>query len=506
MSSVARVGQVGEVGQIGFVGRVGRVGLVALAGVKPCATVGVVALLVAQGFSPAVAQQQPANPLAAFINVQAPVVALIHARVIDGTGAPAREDQTIVIRDGNIAALGDGARTSPPAGATIVDLTGKSVLPGLVMLHEHLYYTTGPGVYGQLGVSFSRLYLAGGVTTMRTAGNVNGVMDINIARRIAAGEMPGPAIDATAPYVNGPNTFLQMHTIESAGQARTHVGYWQEQGSTSLKAYMQISRASLKGAIDEGHTRGMKITGHLCSVTYGEAADLGIDNLEHGFFAATDFVADKQPDVCPGQAKGQQTIAALDENGEPFKALVRKLVDKHVALTSTLTVFETFTPGRPVPPGLEVLTPQLKASFERAYQRASQTQPSVYAALFPKAMRLERAFVKAGGMLVAGTDPTGSGGVVPGFADQRQIELLVEAGFTPLEAISIGTLNGAKYLGRDARIGSIAIGKQADLMVVAGNPAAAIGDIRRVDTVFKQGVGFDPAKLIASVSGSVGIY
>ena len=269
---------------------------------------------------------------------------------------------------------------------------------------------------------------------------------------------------------------------------------------------MQISRASLKGAIDEGHTRGMKITGHLCSVTYGEAADLGIDNLEHGFFAATDFVADKQPDVCPGQAKGQQTIAALDENGEPFKALVRKLVDKHVALTSTLTVFETFTPGRPVPPGLEVLTPQLKASFERAYQRASQTQPSVYAALFSKAMRLERAFVKAGGMLVAGTDPTGSGGVVPGFADQRQIELLVEAGFTPLEAISIGTLNGAKYLGRDARIGSIAIGKQADLMVVAGNPAAAIGDIRRVDTVFKQGVGFDPAKLIASVSGSVGIY
>ena len=123
---------------------------------------------------------------------------------------------------------------------------------------------------------------------------------------------------------------------------------------------MQISRASLKAAIDEAHRRGMKITGHLCSVTYGEAADLGIDNLEHGFFAATDFVADKQPDVCPGQGRGQQTIAALDENGEPFKALVKKLVDKHVALTSTLTVFETFTPGRPMPPGLDVLAPQLK--------------------------------------------------------------------------------------------------------------------------------------------------
>jgi enamidase len=450
--------------------------------------------------------QQPANPLAPYIKVQAPVVALVHVRIIDGTGAPPREDQTVVIRDGDIAAIGDSARTPPPAGATVVDLTGRSVIPGLVMMHEHLYYTTGPGVYGQLGVSFSRLYLAGGVTTMRTAGNVNGIMDINIARRIAAGEMPGPYIDATAPYVNGPNTFLQMHTVESANQARAHVQYWQEQGSTSLKAYMQISRASLKGAIDEAHKRGLKVTGHLCSVTYGEAADLGIDNLEHGFFAATDFVADKQPDVCPGQGRGQQTIAALDENGEPFKALVRKLVDRHVALTSTLTVFETFTPGRPMPPGLDVLTPQLKASFERAHERADQNAQSVYAALLPKAMRLERAFVKAGGVLIAGTDPTGAGGVVPGYSDQRQIELLVEAGFTPLEAISIGTLNGAKYLGRDARIGTIAVGKQADLAVVAGNPSTTIADIRRVETVFKKGIGFDPAKLIESVRGQVGIW
>jgi imidazolonepropionase-like amidohydrolase len=121
-------------------------------------------------------------------------------------------------------------------------------------------------------------------------------------------------------------------------------------------------------------------------------------------------------------------------------------------------------------------------------------------------MAMERAFVKAGGMLIAGTDPTGSGGVVPGYADQRQVELLVEEGFTPLEAISIGTLHGAKYMGRDAKIGSIAVGKQADLVIVDGNPAATIADIRRVETVFKQGVGFDPAKLIDSVRGSVGVW
>ena len=109
-------------------------------------------------------------------------------------------------------------------------------------------------------------------------------------------------------------------------------------------------------------------------------------------------------------------------------------------------------------------------------------------------------------MLVAGTDPTGAGGVVPGFADQRQIELLVESGFTPLEAISIGTLNGARYLGRDVRIGSIALGKQADLVIVAGDPSTTIADVRRVETVFKNGVGYDPAKLIDSVKGQVGIW
>ncbi|MFI5178487.1 MAG: amidohydrolase family protein, partial [Vicinamibacterales bacterium] len=423
------------------------------AGLKACATVVapvVVCALAAQPFRAAFAQQNAGAPQN-FVAVTAPVIALTHARVIDGTGAPARENQTLVIRDGNIAALGDDARVTPPAGATIVDLAGKSVMPGLVMMHEHLYYTTGPGVYGQLGVSFSRLYLAGGVTTMRTAGNVNGIMDVNLSRRIASGELVGPAIDPTAPYLNGPNTFLQMHAVRNEAEARRHVEYWADQGSTSVKAYMQISREALKAGIATAHAHRMKVTGHLCSVTYAEAADMGIDNLEHGFFASTDFVPDKQLDVCPGQAKGQQALAAVDENGAAFKALVKKLVDNHVALTSTLTVFETFTPGRPVPPGLDVLTPQLKDAFLRAYDRAQQNPQSVYATLFKKGMALERAFARAGGVLTAGTDPTGSGGVVPGFSDQRQIELLVDAGFTPLEAISIGTLNGAKYLGRDMK-------------------------------------------------------
>jgi enamidase len=269
---------------------------------------------------------------------------------------------------------------------------------------------------------------------------------------------------------------------------------------------MQITRAELGAAIQEAHRRGIKVTGHLCSVTYAEAAALGIDNLEHGFAASTDFIASKQPDVCPGQGAGQQTIAALDPEGAPFKQLVKTLIDAKVALTSTLTVFETFTPGRPMPAGVEVLVAPLKEQYLQTFERTSKNQTSNYAQLFPKLMQLERAFVRAGGMLVAGTDPTGSGGVIPGYSNQRQLELLVEAGFTPLEAITIGTLNGAKYMGRDKSIGSIAVGKQADLVLISGDPSTAIADVRNVDTVFRQGVGFDPAKLIQSVSGRVGLW
>jgi enamidase len=453
------------------------------------------------------AQRAPVgNAVKEFVSIDAPVVVLTGVRVIDGTGASPREDQTLVIRDGAIAEIGDRAKVTPPAGASVHDFAGRSVMPGLVMVHEHLYYPTGPGVYGQLGGSFVRLYLAGGVTTMRTGGNLNGFMDLNLARRVEAGEAPGPAIDATAPYLNGPNTFLQMRGMRGADDARRQVAYWADEGFTSFKAYMQITRAELGVAIEEAHRRGLKVTGHLCSVTYSEAADLGIDNLEHGFFAATDFVVDKQPDVCPGQGRGQQSLAGLDEKDAAFTALVGKLIDKRVALTSTLTIFETLTPGRPMPPGLEVLTLQLREQFEQTHARVAGNADSVYRTLFAKGMALERAFARAGGLLIAGTDPTGAGGVLPGYSNQRALELLVEAGFTPLEAISIGTRNGSRYLGRESRIGTLAVGKQADLVVLRGNPAARITDVRNVEMVFKQGVGFDPAKLVASVSGRVGLW
>ena len=443
-----------------------------------------------------------------FVRVDTSLLALTNVRVIDGTGAPSREQQTIVIRDGVIAALGPSASVAIPTGAQVMDMTGKSVIPGLVMVHEHLFYPTGPGTYGNVAESFVRLYLAGGVTAMRTGGNMNGFGEVNIKKAIDAGLKAGPWIDATAPYLQGPGLAAigQMNVLKNADDARGLVRYWSDQGATSFKAYMHITRAELKAAAQEAHKRGLKITGHLCSVTYREAADAGIDDLEHGFLAASDFVADKKPDECPPGGKVQASLNTLDLSGAAFTSLVAHLVRHKVALTSTLTVFETFTPGRPLPPGLDVLVPQLRETFMQQFGIVSRMQQSIYTTLFPKAMAMELAYSRAGGLVIAGTDPTGGGGVIPGYSNQRALELLVEAGFTPLEAIRIGTLNGATYLGRSERIGSLVVGKQADLVVIAGDPSARISDIRNVELVFKQGVGFDPIMLIASVKGKVGLF
>jgi imidazolonepropionase-like amidohydrolase len=469
----------------------------------PCAVL--VALVVAVAPAPADAQQTLSPAARRYVRTDAAVLALRNVTIIDGTGTPARPRQAIVIRDGLITAMGPEGSVAIPAEATQLDLTGRTIIPGLVMLHEHLYYPTGGGTYAALGESFSRLYLAGGVTAMRTGGNMNGYGELNLAQAIARGEKPGPWIDATAPYVTGQGMpIAQLAPVRSPDEARRMVAHWADAGATSFKAYMHITRDMLGATVAEAHARGLKVTGHLCSVTYREAADLGIDDLEHGFFAATDFVPDKKPDECKQLGQAEQA-AALDTARAEMKALIRHLVTKGVAVTSTLTIFETFVPGRPLPPGLDVLEPSLKADFERRHAATAQRQ-SGYTALFPAARAAELAFHRAGGLLVVGTDPTGGGGVVPGFSNQRALELLVEGGFTPLEAITIGTLNGARYLGRDREIGSLAVGKQADLVVLGGDPSRDITAIRSVELVFKRGVAYDPKLLIESVRGKAGLW
>jgi imidazolonepropionase-like amidohydrolase len=461
------------------------------------------------------AQQKP-SPLSPYLKEDASVLVLNHVRVIDGTGSAPQEDMRIDIAGGKIAAVQAASAHRPYLpDAKVLDMTGKTVIPGLVGMHEHLFYPTpkepqgGVALYGEAPDSAPRLYLAGGVTTARTAGSLEPYTDLELRREIDAGLLPGPKLDVTGPYLEGKGSFaVQMHTLADADDAARTVDYWAAEGVTSFKAYNYLTADELKAAIDHAHAHGLKITGHLCSIGFRQAATLGIDNLEHGLVVDTEFFPGKKSDECPGFVPNLAYFEkTLNVDQPEVQEMIRDLVAHHVAITSTLAVFETFIPNRP-PMEREnaaLKTLSLPAAKDYLVGRDASAVHGIGGSSLAKEMRFEREFVAAGGLLMAGCDPSGYGGVVPGFGDQRNIELLVEAGFSPVEAIRIATLNGAIYMGRDASIGSIAPGKAADLVVLGGNPAEKIENIEKVEVVFKDGVGFDPAKLIQSVTELVGL-
>jgi len=451
--------------------------------------------------------QAPFTPgLKPFLRSEAPVIALEHVRVIDGTGVVPLDDQTIVIDRGRIAAIGRAGEVQVPDGAQRMPLAGHTVIPGIVGMHEHLFYPSFSGIplYIEHGFSFPRLYLASGVTTARTAGTLEAYTDLNIRKMIDAGQMPGPNMLICVGYLEGKGSFApQMPDLTGPDDARRFVEYWATQGAQSYKAYMHVTRAELEAALAAAHARGLKITGHLCSIGFREAAAMGIDNLEHGIAVDTEFMAGKKPDVCPNGPTAAD-LEKLDMNSAPVQQMIHDLVEHHVAVTSTLAVFEAAPPLQQR--FIEALSPDALRNYLTGRDQLPEVVLHRSAVRIQKELEFERAFVRDGGLLMAGCDPTGNGSAVAGFGDQRNIELLVSGGFTPVEAIRIATLNGAKFLGMDDRIGSVAAGKQADLVVIDGNPADHIADIEKVELVFKDGAAYDPAKLLESIRGQVGFH
>ncbi|MGH7664393.1 MAG: amidohydrolase family protein [Gemmatimonadaceae bacterium] len=441
-----------------------------------------------------------------YVSVDAPVIALTHVKIIDGTGAAPREDQTVIIRGNMIAEVGPAASITVPDGAHVMELRGHTVIPGIIGMHDHLFYTAAGGRASQLSYTGPRLYLGSGVTTIRTTGGRAPYAEINTKEAIDEGEIPGPRVHLTAPYITGSSGGGSMATVNSPEAARRFVAYWAAEGATWIKAYTDISREDLGAAIDEAHKLGIKATGHLCSVSFQEAVDLGIDNLEHGMLVASDFADTKEADVCP--ANNLVSVAQTDARGTEARAVMQHMIDNDVSMTSTLAVFEPFVPNRPTADAriLEAMAPEVRESYMLIRHRIDSAGTSPYSAqVLANAMAFERAFVEAGGLLAAGVDPTGIGGALPGFGDQRNYELFIEAGFAPAKAVQIMSANGAKILGVDDRLGTVEEGKVADLVVLDGDLSADPSIIREVQVVFKDGVGYDSAKLIEAVKGRVGI-
>jgi imidazolonepropionase-like amidohydrolase len=453
--------------------------------------------------------QQFAPDVAAYIKISASTFAITHVKIIDGTGNPAVADQTVIVTNGKIERVGAFNKVKLRAGINTIDGTGKTLTPGLVMVHEHLFYTIMAGSHfniAEMPWSFPRLYLAGGATTIRTGGSIEPQTDLNLKRMINEGKMIGPNMDVTAPYFEEISNYdiPSLNTISGPKDAAATANFWADHGCTSFKVYVHATRADMAAVITEAHKRNLKVTGHIGAVTYREAADMGIDNLEHGFEASSDFDSLKVPDKINDYTQ-KMSLIKLQLKSDKMKDLMQHLISKHVALTSTLPVFEPFT-GREVFPGDAgvALITEVKGPIEKLYQ-AVQGKDAAGAAFFKKELAWEKQFYDMGGLLLGGSDPTGSGRVIAGYSNHREIELLVEAGFIAEQAIKICTLNGAVYLGREKEIGTIAVGKNADLVLIDGDITSDIKNIRKTELVFKNGVGFDSQKIFESVKGHVGM-
>ncbi len=457
-------------------------------------------LLPAQEFSRAV------KP---FVSVQESTIAITNVKLIDGTGGPIRNNQTIVFTGENISAIGDNNTVNIPEDAKRIDGTGKTIIPGLVMLHEHIFYPKPfDGVFSvaQMTFTFPRLYLAGGVTTIRTAGSIEPQTDLNIRKWIEEGRMLGPKMDLTGPFIERAGTPVpEVGIINNSKEGVEMVNYWADRGINSFKVYQNITREDLTQVVKAAHAKGKKVTGHICSVTYREAAEIGIDNIEHGFFQSSDFVSDKVDDFCPAFKRGR-SLRALDVDSPEMKSLMDLLIEKDVAVTSTLPVFEPYTDREVVlGGGIDAMSPEIKERLTTNHAR-SQGRDAGSLAQFKKQMAWEKMFYEAGGKLVAGTDPTGAGRTVAGYANQRVVELFIEAGFSLTEAIKISSLNGAEYLERDSEVGSLVVGKKADLVLINGDLEADVANIRKMEIVFKNGIGFDSQKIFDSMKGKVGMH
>jgi imidazolonepropionase-like amidohydrolase len=446
-----------------------------------------------------------------YVAIKDSIVAIKNATLIDGSGNEVKYNQDILLVNDRIVAIGQSNEIDIPESASVIDGKGKTVIPGLIMMHEHLFHAK--PFYGRYKAvhmphTFPQMYLAGGVTTMRTAGSFEVNTDLNIKNLIDDGQRVGPDIDVSTPHMDreGFELFLpQLKSLYDDESIENWLNYWFDKGVTSVKVYNNLTKADLAEIIRVSHARNIKVTGHLCSITHREAAELGIDNLEHSFSVATDFVDGKKENECvPSGA----SLNELDDDDPKLLSLMNFLIEKNVTLTYTPVVVEPYTDREVISGGGDdAMAPYLLEQMRRSHSDAQHTPgDSVLMKSFFKEMKRVKKFHSLGGKLTVGSDPTYVGKTIAGYSNQRTIEVLVETGFSIQEAIKIATYNGAEYIGLDHERGTVEVGKRADLVLINGDLAKDVSSIRNMEIVFKNGVGYDSEKIFDSVKGKVGAY
>jgi len=430
-----------------------------------------------------------------FVSLDTSNIALSNVKVIDGTGNPSKNSQTVLIQNGIIVNIGNANDIQITEDFYEINLSGKTIIPGIIGMHNHMRIPRS----AMLSTS-PKLYLASGVTTIQTCGTGNPYEELAIAKTIERGEQPGPEIINSGPYFTGPEGKTNFVRFTNEKAVRDTIEYWANKGVKWLKVYRNTRPSDLQVIVDEAQRNNVKVTGHLCATTYSEAAEIGIDAIEHGFMHNYDHATEREMGVCSGNTDFRTNLAI---ESEEVKRVQQKLISHGVALGSTLAIFEAQANMEADERDLEVMAPYHREAYMQRKLRYQEQGEEWYfkKEWLTKAMAYELQFFREGGLLVAGLDPGLHN--MPGFGDQKNYELFTQAGFSPEEAIQVMTSNGAKLLER-TDIGTIEIGNTANIVVLDGDLEEEPKIIRKVETVFKNGVGYDPNILINSVKGNVG--
>jgi hypothetical protein len=411
------------------------------------------------------------------------ILAVTGATLDDSTGAPPVKDSVILIENGVIKAVGPRSQVRIPKDATILDASGKYAVPGLWDMHAH---------YEQ--VEWGPIYLAAGVTSVRDVGNEFDFIrtlheELDRKQNPAIGphlEFAG-VIDGTGPISLG------AVIADTPEQALDRVQRYKAAGARQIKIYSSVKPEIVRAITTDAHARAMTVTGHIPEgMTAIEGVHDGMDQINHidyelPYFSHPVLGADGKPD--------RTKAGVLELDGPRAKDLISTLQVHHTVLDPTVALFESFFNTKPLnqlEPGIDHLPPQLREALDNP--PATGDKAAIANAKWQNVMATLRALHAAGIPMVAGTDQA-----IPGYSLHREIELYVEAGFTPLEALQAATIVAARALGVENESGTLEAGKRGDVLLLNADPLADIHNTRAVWRTVAAGAVYDPAPLWQSV-------
>src|SRR5579872_401985 len=412
------------------------------------------------------------------------IIAIVGATLIDGTGAAPVTDSAVVIKDGRIKAVGQRSKVKIPKNANVVDAKGKFLLPGLWDMHAHFEQ-----------VEWGPIYLAAGVTTVRDCGNefefITAVRDA-IAQNRGLGPrlLLAGIVDGTGPMA------LSVQRVDTPEQARMWVDRYHQAGFQQMKIYSSVKLEEVKAVADEAHRLGMTVTGHVPNgLNAYQVIEAGQDQINH-----IGYVADIMRAPLPESASSQERFRAtanIDLNSAEVRKALAFLKEHRTVIDPTIALFEFFTattakPPASFEPGVNKIAPELAEQLTDVGPPSERSE--IVEKVFEKEVAIVGALHRAGIPVVAGTDQT-----VPGYSLHREIELYVQAGFTPMEAIQAASMVPARVMGMDKELGTVEKGKRGDVIVISGNPLEDIHNTRNVEYVVTGGTMYHTAELWQSV-------